>query len=154
MLIFFVNEYLTEREGFPITDTLSRGRARISLHKTVLFNPTPGVALCRTRQGSGPDLYFLSSGRLPLTLKNDIMAFPRKKRQKINGQWYPMSVMIGKSVSTNEVADRLSQISTVSRPILIGRIERHGKCAGGLHGAGPYGENRRAGHVLPRRKHL
>lgn len=43
------------------------------------------------------------------------MAFYKKKQQKINGLWYPMSVTVGKPVSTDEVADRLSQISTVSR---------------------------------------
>lgn len=36
-------------------------------------------------------------------------------QQKINGLWYPRSVTVGKPVNTNEVADRLAQISTVSR---------------------------------------
>lgn len=43
------------------------------------------------------------------------MAFFKKIQQKINGLWYPMSVTVGKPVSTDEVADRLAQISTVSR---------------------------------------
>lgn len=43
------------------------------------------------------------------------MAFFRKKQQKVNGLWYPMSVTVGKPVSTDEIADRLAKISTVSR---------------------------------------
>ena len=43
------------------------------------------------------------------------MAFFKKVQQKINGLWYPKSVTVGKPVSTDEVADRLAQISTVSR---------------------------------------
>jgi len=43
------------------------------------------------------------------------MAFYKKSQQKINGKWYPKSVTVGKPVTTNEVADRLAQISTVSR---------------------------------------
>ena len=43
------------------------------------------------------------------------MAFFKKVQQKINGLWYPKSVTVGKPVNTNEVADRLAQISTVSR---------------------------------------
>lgn len=43
------------------------------------------------------------------------MAFFKKVKQKINGLWYPKSVTIGKPVQTDEIADRLSQISTVSR---------------------------------------
>ncbi len=43
------------------------------------------------------------------------MAFFRKIQQKINGLWYPKSVTVGNPVRTDEVADRLAQISTVSR---------------------------------------
>ena len=43
------------------------------------------------------------------------MAFFKKVQQKINGLWYPKSVTVGKPVNTNEVSDRLAQISTVSR---------------------------------------
>lgn len=43
------------------------------------------------------------------------MAFFKKVQQKINGLWYPKSVTVGKPVNTNEVVDRLAQISTVSR---------------------------------------
>lgn len=43
------------------------------------------------------------------------MAFFKKIRQKINGLWYPQTVIVGKPVKTDEVSDRLSEISTVSR---------------------------------------
>lgn len=43
------------------------------------------------------------------------MAFYKKVKQKINGLWYPKSVTVGKSVTTDEIADRLALISTVSR---------------------------------------
>ena len=43
------------------------------------------------------------------------MAFYKKSKQKVNGKWYPRSVTVGKPVTTDEVADRLARISTVSR---------------------------------------
>ena len=43
------------------------------------------------------------------------MAFFKKQQLKSNGKWYPRSVTVGKPVTTDEVAARLSQISTVSR---------------------------------------
>ena len=43
------------------------------------------------------------------------MAFYKKIKKKINGLWYPQAVTVGKPVTTDEVADRLAQISTVSR---------------------------------------
>lgn len=43
------------------------------------------------------------------------MAFYKKYQQKVNGLWYSMSVTAGKPVTTDEIADRLSQISTMSR---------------------------------------
>nr|WP_129733096.1 HU family DNA-binding protein [Parabacteroides goldsteinii] len=42
------------------------------------------------------------------------MAFFKKVKKKINGLWYPQSVTVGKPVDTDQVADRLAQISTVS----------------------------------------
>lgn len=41
------------------------------------------------------------------------MAFYKKKKQKVNGLWYPMAVTVGKPVNTDEVADRLAQIAGV-----------------------------------------
>lgn len=50
------------------------------------------------------------------TLKKEVfMAFYKKSKQKVNGKWYPRSVTVGKPVTTDEVADRLARISTVSR---------------------------------------
>lgn len=43
------------------------------------------------------------------------MAFFKKNQQKINSLWYPQAVTVGKPVTTNQISDRLSQISTVSR---------------------------------------
>ncbi|WP_455587268.1 HU family DNA-binding protein [Bacteroides sp.] len=42
------------------------------------------------------------------------MAFYKKTQQKINGKWYPISVTVGKPVTTDEVAKRLAAESTVS----------------------------------------
>lgn len=38
------------------------------------------------------------------------MAFFKKQQKKINGKWYPQVVTVGKPVTTDEVADRLSKI--------------------------------------------
>ena len=43
------------------------------------------------------------------------MAFFKKVLKKITGKWYPEVVIVGKPVTTDEVADRLAEISTVSR---------------------------------------
>lgn len=43
------------------------------------------------------------------------MAFFKKFLKKLNNKWYPQAVTVGKPVTTKEVSDRLSQISTVSR---------------------------------------
>lgn len=43
------------------------------------------------------------------------MAFFKKNQQKINGLWYPQAVTVGKAVTTDQISDRLSQLSTVTR---------------------------------------
>ncbi|MCD8094357.1 MAG: HU family DNA-binding protein [Bacteroides sp.] len=43
------------------------------------------------------------------------MAFYKKVQQKINGLWYPKSITVNKPINTDQVADRLARISTVSR---------------------------------------
>ena len=43
------------------------------------------------------------------------MAFFKKVLKKMGGKWHPQAVTVGKPVTTKEVADCLSQISTVSR---------------------------------------
>jgi len=36
-------------------------------------------------------------------------------QKKINNLWYPQSVTVGKAVTTDQVADQLSILSTVTR---------------------------------------
>ena len=43
------------------------------------------------------------------------MAFFKKVLKKMGGKWHPQAVTVGKPVTTKEVANCLSQISTVSR---------------------------------------
>lgn len=43
------------------------------------------------------------------------MAFFKRVQKKVNDLWYPQSVTWGKAVTTREVADELSFISTVTR---------------------------------------
>ena len=43
------------------------------------------------------------------------MAFFKKVKKKLTGLWYPEAITVGKPVTTDQVADRLSLISTVSR---------------------------------------
>lgn len=64
------------------------------------------------------------------------MAFFKKVKQKINGLWYPKSVTVGKPVTTNEVADRLSQISTVSRADTFAVLKDLGTVMGDYMGQG------------------
>ena len=42
------------------------------------------------------------------------MAFWKRIRMKINGLWYPKSVLVGTPVTTKQVAERLARESTVS----------------------------------------
>lgn len=43
------------------------------------------------------------------------MAFYKKVKKSIDGKWYASAVTVGKPVTTDEVADKLAAISTVSR---------------------------------------
>ena len=43
------------------------------------------------------------------------MAFFKKVKKKLTGLWYPEAITVGKPVTTEQVADRLALISTVSR---------------------------------------
>lgn len=43
------------------------------------------------------------------------MAFFKRVQQKINSLWYPQSVTVGKPVTTDQVADQLAILSTVTR---------------------------------------
>ena len=42
------------------------------------------------------------------------MAFYKKMKMKVNGKWYPKSVLVGSAVTTEQVAKRLAAESTVS----------------------------------------
>lgn len=42
------------------------------------------------------------------------MLFWKRVKQKINGKWYPHTIVIGKTAGTQEVAERLARESTVS----------------------------------------
>lgn len=41
--------------------------------------------------------------------------FYKKTQQKINGLWYPQSITWGKAITSNQVADQLALLSTVTR---------------------------------------
>ena len=43
------------------------------------------------------------------------MAFYVKQKAKVNNKWYPRSITVGKPVSTDNVADKLAELSTVTR---------------------------------------
>ena len=43
------------------------------------------------------------------------MSFFKKSQLKSNGKWYPRSIVVGDPATTQEIADRLAEISTVSR---------------------------------------
>lgn len=43
------------------------------------------------------------------------MAYFKKKQQKINGLWYPVSITMGEVITTQKISERLSAISTVSK---------------------------------------
>ncbi|MDD7596185.1 MAG: HU family DNA-binding protein [Prevotella sp.] len=42
------------------------------------------------------------------------MAFYKKVKMKVNGKWYPKSVLVGSAVTTEQVARRVAAESTVS----------------------------------------
>ena len=42
------------------------------------------------------------------------MAFYKKTKMKVNGKWYPKSVLVGSAITTAQVAKRLAAESTVS----------------------------------------
>ena len=42
------------------------------------------------------------------------MAFYKKMQMKVNGKWYPKSVLVGSAITTEQVAKRVAAESTVS----------------------------------------
>ena len=43
-----------------------------------------------------------------------LMGFYKKTKMKVNGKWYPKSVLVGSAITTEQVAKRLAAESTVS----------------------------------------
>jgi predicted histone-like DNA-binding protein len=58
------------------------------------------------------------------------MAFFKRVQKKINNLWYPQSVTVGKPVSSREVADQLSVLSTLTRGDTYAVIENLGQVLG------------------------
>lgn len=54
------------------------------------------------------------------------MAFFKRVQKKVNNLWYPQSVTWGKPVSTREVADKLADLSTVTRGDMYAIMENLG----------------------------
>ena len=54
----------------------------------------------------------ISAARRHKTIK--AMAFYKKMKMKVNGKWYPKSVLVGSAITTEQVAKRLAAESTVS----------------------------------------
>lgn len=75
--------------------------------------------------------------------------FYKKNQQKINGLWYPKSITWGKAITTNQVADQLALLSTVTRGDAYAIVKNLGKVLSLYMAQGrAYGENRRSGHFL------
>ena len=68
------------------------------------------------------------------------MAFFRRIQKKVNNLWYPQSVTWGKAVTTREVADELSAISTVTRGDTFAVMENLGRVLSGFMGQGRTGK--------------
>jgi predicted histone-like DNA-binding protein len=64
------------------------------------------------------------------------MAFFKKIQQKVNNLWYPQSVTWGKAVTTREVADQLSVLSTVTRGDTYAVMENLGQVLSSYMGQG------------------
>ena len=71
------------------------------------------------------------------------MAFFKRVQKKVNDLWYPQSVTWGKAVTTREVADELSFISTVTRGDTYAVMENLGRVLSNFMGPG-----RRCGIVI------
>lgn len=64
------------------------------------------------------------------------MAFFKRIQKKVNDLWYPQSVTWGKAVSTREVADELSVLSTVTRGDTYAIMENLGRVLSNYMGQG------------------
>ena len=64
------------------------------------------------------------------------MAFFKRIQKKVNNLWYPQSVTWGKAVTTREVADELSVLSTVTRGDTYAVMENLGRVLSSYMGQG------------------
>ena len=64
------------------------------------------------------------------------MAFFKRVQKKVNDLWYPQSVTWGKAVTTREVADELSVLSTVTRGDTYAVMENLGRVLSNFMGQG------------------
>ncbi len=64
------------------------------------------------------------------------MAFFRRIQKKVNNLWYPQSVTVLKPVTTREVADELSILSTVTRGDTYAVMENLGRVLSNYMGNG------------------
>lgn len=64
------------------------------------------------------------------------MAFFKKVQKEVNKLWYPQSITWGKAVTTREVADQLSILSTVTRGDTYAVIENLGLVLSNYMGQG------------------
>lgn len=60
------------------------------------------------------------------------MAFFKRVQKKVNDLWYSQSVTWGKAVTTREVADELSVLSTVTRGDTYAVMENLGRVLSNL----------------------
>lgn len=64
------------------------------------------------------------------------MAFYKPMKLKSNGKWYPQAVQVDKPFETDEVADRLAAISTVSRADVYAVLKELPSVMGDMMGRG------------------
>lgn len=64
------------------------------------------------------------------------MAFYKKQQQKINDLWYPQSITVGKPVTTDQIADKLALLSTVTRGDAYAIVKNLGGVLGDYMAAG------------------
>ena len=76
------------------------------------------------------------------------MAFYKKTKMKVNGKWYPKSVLVGSPISTEQVAKRLAAESTVSPADVRAVLTALGGVMGDYMAQGRFGEVRRYRLVL------
>ena len=58
------------------------------------------------------------------------MAFFKKHQQKINDLWYPQAITVGKPVGSDQISDKLSLLSTVTRGDTFAVVKNFGVVMG------------------------